>query len=115
MGVTLPIDALAAAVITPEVCSEIRSGAYSADLTGRLPDAIMHGDRVLVIGGGLGIVSTLVARAAGIDRVIVAEPNTSLLPYLDQVHDMNGASGVETVNALLAVGKMGESSVLRPA
>ena len=77
MGITLPIDAPAAAVITPEVCSEIRSGAYSADLIGRLPDAVMHSDRVLVIGGGLGIVSTLVARAEGIDRVIVVEPNIS--------------------------------------
>jgi FkbM family methyltransferase len=108
MGITLPIDAPAAAVITPEVCSEIRSGAYSADLIGRLPDAVMHGDRVLVIGGGLGIVSTLVARAEGIDRVIVVEPNISLLTYIDRVHDMNGASGVETVNALLAVGKKGK-------
>ena len=108
MGVTLPIDAAAdAAMITPEVRGEIRTGAYSTDLIGRLPDAVMRGDRVLVIGGGLGVVSTLVARAEGIDRVIVTEPNTLLLRYIARVHDLNGLSEVEAINAVLAVGKRG--------
>jgi FkbM family methyltransferase len=108
-GVTLPFDAPTdAALITPAIRGEIRSGAYSADLVRRLPDAVIPGDRVLVIGGGLGVVSTLVARVEGVGRVIVAEPNTLLFPYIDRVHDLNGVSEVETINAVLAVGKKGK-------
>jgi FkbM family methyltransferase len=108
-GVTLPFDAPTdAALIAPEIRDEICSGAYSADLVRRLPDAVIPGDRVLVIGGGLGVVSTLVARVEGVDRVIVAEPNTALFPYIDRVHYLNGVSEVETINAVLAVGKKGK-------
>jgi FkbM family methyltransferase len=107
-GVTLPFDVPAdAALITPEIRGEIRSGAYSADLVRRLPDLVIPGDRVLVIGGGLGVVSTLVARIEGVDRVITAEPNAALYPYIDRVHGLNGVSEVETINAVLAVGKKG--------
>jgi len=110
-GVILPFDAPADdALIAPEIQNEIRSGTYSADLVRRLPDAVSPGDRVLVIGGGLGVVSTLVARTEGADRVIVAEPNTALSLYIDRVHDLNGASNVETINAVLAVGRTGRIS-----
>jgi len=107
-GVTLPFDGPSdAALIIPEIRSEIRSGAYSADLVRLLPEAVVPGDRVLVIGAGLGVVSTLIARNEGIDRVIAVEANTALIPYLNRVHDLNGVSEVETINAVLAVGKKG--------
>ena len=107
-GVTLPFDGPSdAALIIPEIRSEIRSGAYSADLVRLLPEAVTPGDRVLVIGAGLGVVSTLIARNEGVDRVIAVEANTALIPYLNRVHDLNGVSEVETINAVLAVGKKG--------
>ena len=107
-GVTLPIDGSAdAELITPEIRDDIRSGAYSADLVRQLPDAVMPGDRVLVIGAGLGVVSTLVARSAGVDRVIAAEANTTLIPYLNRVHEVNGVAEVETINTVLAAGEKG--------
>jgi len=86
-GVTLPFDGPSdAALIIPEIRSEIRSGAYSADLVRLLPEAVVPGDRVLVIGAGLGVVSTTVARNEGVDRVIAVEANTALIPYLNRVH-----------------------------
>ncbi len=107
-GVTLPFDGPSdAALIIPEIRSEIRSGAYSADLVRLLPEAVVPGDRVLVIGAGLGVVSTLIARNEGIDRVIAVEANTALIPYLNRVHDLNGVSEVETINAVLAESKKG--------
>ena len=107
-GVTLPFDGPSdAALIIPEIRSEIRSGAYCADLVRLLPEAAVPGDRVLVIGAGLGVVSTLIARNEGIDRVIAVEANTALIPYLNRVHDLNGVSEVETINAVLAGGKKG--------
>ncbi len=107
-GVTLPFDGPSdAALIIPEIRSEIRSGTYSADLVRLLPEAVKPGDRVLVIGAGLGVVSTLIARNEGVDRVIAVEANTALIPYLNRVHDLNGVSEVETINAVLAEGKTG--------
>ncbi len=107
-GVTLPFDGPSdAALIIPEVRSEVRSGAYCGDLVRLLSEAVVPGDRVLVIGAGLGVVSTLAARNEGVDRVIAVEANTALIPYLNRVHALNGVSEVETVNAVLAEGKKG--------
>lgn len=108
-GVTLPFcTPTDAALITREIRGEIESGAYSADLVRQLTVAVKTGDRVLVIGGGLGVVSTLVAQVESVDRVIVADPNTTLVTFIDRVHDLNGASNIETINAVLAVGKRGK-------
>lgn len=107
-GVTLPFEGPSdAALIIPEIRSAIRAGDYSAEVIRLLPDAVRPGDRVLVIGAGLGIVSTLIARTPGVERVIAVEANTLLVPYLERVHEMNGVAWVETVNAVLAEGKKG--------
>jgi len=107
-GVLLPFDGpVDAALIIPEIRSEVRSGAYSADLMRLLPEAVAPGDRVLVIGAGLGVASTIVARDERVDRVIAVEANTTLIPYLNRVHALNGVTEVETVNAVLAEGKKG--------
>ncbi len=107
-GVALPFDRPAdAALIIPEIRSEVRSGSYCADTLRLLPEAIVPGDRVLVIGAGLGVVSTMVARDEGVDRVIAVEANTALIPYLNRVHALNGVTEVEIVNAVLAEGKKG--------
>ncbi len=107
-GVTLPFDGPAdAALIIPEIRSEIRSGAYCAAVIQRLPETLRPGDRVLVIGAGLGVVSTLIGKTEGIERVIAIEANTTLVPYLSRVNDANGVTNVEPVNAVLAQGKKG--------
>ena len=96
-----------AALIIPEIRSDLRSGAYSAEMIAQLTGAVQPDDRVLVIGAGLGVVSSLVAKAEGVDRVIAIEANTHLTKYLDRVHALNGAVGVETINAVLAENKQG--------
>ncbi len=107
-GVTLPFDGPSdTALIIPEIRSEIRSGAYSADLVRLLPEAVVSGDLVLVIGAELGVVSTLIARNEGVWSVTAVEANTALIPYLNRVHALNGVSEIEVVNAVLAEGKKG--------
>lgn len=106
-GVTLPFEGPSdAALIIPEIRSEIRSGAYDAEMIAMLDAALRPGDRVLVIGAGLGVLSTLVAGREGVERVIAVEANTALIPYLERTHALNGVE-VETVNAVLAEGKKG--------
>ena len=107
-GVTLPLDGPSdAELLIPEIRSEICAGAYSADLVRLLPDAVKPGDRVLVIGAGLGTVSSLIAKSDGVERVIAVEANTELMPYLKRVHALNGVPWVETINAVLGDGWKG--------
>jgi len=107
-GILLPFDRDSDAdLIIPEVRNAISTGAYSADIIRLLSDAVRPGDRVLVIGAGLGVVSTLVAQSPGVERVIAVEANTSLHPYLERVHALNGVPWVETVNAVLGDGWKG--------
>ncbi len=109
-GVNLPFDNPSdAALIIPEIRSEIRSGAYSADVVHLLPDVVRAGDRVLVIGAGLGVVSTLVAKTEGVARIIAVEANTAVVPYLNRVHALNGVPWVETINAVIGDSRKGRT------
>lgn len=101
-GVELrPRELTADNLITLETINAVRDGSYCADLIESLPETVRPDDRVLVIGAGLGVVSTLVAKMPGVSRVIAVEPNVTLIPHLEQVHEANGVPEVETVNALL--------------
>jgi len=106
-GVRLPIDAPADAdLIPPGVRAQIATGAFSAEIIDRLAEAIRPGDRVLVVGAGLGIVSTLVARRRAA-RVISVEADVTRARYLERVHALNGVPWVETVNGVLSNGRRG--------
>ena len=107
-GVDLSVgDPADAGLIIPEICSAICDGTYSADVIRRLPDMVRRGDRVLVIGAGLGVVSTLIAKRIGVARVIATEPNINLIPHLNNVHALNGVPWVETINSVLDCGSKG--------
>ena len=114
-GVSLPFyDRSDADLIIPEIGSAIGEGTYSAEMIRLLPNVVRAGDRVLVIGAGLGVVSTLVAKTEGVARVIAVEANTALISYLNRVHDLNGVSEVEVINAVLAEGKKGRVPFFAP-
>jgi FkbM family methyltransferase len=88
-------------LIIPEIRNAVCDGTYDSNLIRRLPDVVRAGDRVLVIGAGLGIISTLVAKTKGVSRVIAVEPNITRIPHLDRVHALNGVPWVESINAVL--------------
>jgi FkbM family methyltransferase len=94
-------------LIIPEIRRAVCDGTYDANLIHRLPDVVLAGDRVLVIGAGLGVISTLVAKTKGVSRVIAVEPDISLIPHLNRVHALNGVPWVETINAVLDTGSKG--------
>ncbi len=101
-GIRLPLDRPSdAELIAPEVRHAISSGAFEADVIDLLSDAVRDGDRVLVVGAGLGIVSTLVAQMPGVERIIAVEADAALAPYAQRVHAANGVPWVETLNAVV--------------
>lgn len=107
-GVTLPSDdANDAALLLPEIRRAIVAGTYSSEMIQLLRNVVRSGDRVLVIGAGLGVVSTMIAKSPGVERVVALEANVALMPYLERVHALNGVPWVETLNGVPTVGQKG--------
>lgn len=107
-GVALPLANPAHAdLFIPQVRNAIASGRYCADLVRALPAASPPGTRALVIGSGLGILSTLTAEVPGVARVIAIEPNIAVADYIGQVHKANGVSSIEILNGVPVVGGRG--------
>jgi len=107
-GISLPFEGPENAdLLIPEIRNAICSGGYSADMISHLSEAVQPGDRVLVIGAGLGVVSSLIAKIPGVERVIAVEADPAVIPYLERVHALNDVSSVETVNAVLTDNRTG--------
>lgn len=107
-GVSLPLSEPGhAEVLIPEVRTAIGDGRHCADLIAALPQMLRAGERVLVLGSGLGVVSTLIAKAHGVARVIVIEPHVALAAYAEEVHELNGVPWVEAVNGVPREGGRG--------
>jgi threonine dehydrogenase-like Zn-dependent dehydrogenase len=106
--VILPFDSsLPPDIAAPELRAAIASGAYGADIIELIPGLLRDGDRVLVVGDGFGLISTLIAKSPAAPTVIVAEPDAMLLEYLKSVHARNGVPGVESMDVFPAVGLRG--------
>lgn len=107
-GVKLPFDSqYHAEMLTPQLRAQIVDGSYSADVIRLLPEALAPGDRVLVIGAGLGVVSTLIAKSGLAERIVAIEPNVELIPYIEHVKELNDTPEIETVCGVLAHGRRG--------
>lgn len=102
-GVRVPFDESAfVEFLIPEVRGDISAGSYCANLIRHLSGSVSPGDRALVIGAGLGVISSLIAKTAHADRVLAVEADPRLIPLLKRVHAMNGAGWVETANGVLS-------------
>lgn len=58
-------------------------------------------DRVLELGGGIGFMSTHIARNRKVHSINVFEANPYLIPYIERVHADNGVSNATVHNAIL--------------
>jgi FkbM family methyltransferase len=88
-------------IITPAIRSAILTGRFEAEESAAVPGIVRAGDTVLEIGAGIGFMSTLLARRPEVRRVIAAEANPDLIDFMAQLHDENGVTGVERINAVL--------------
>lgn len=97
-GVLIPYQK---SIITPAIEDAIDSGTFEAEEALQLQYIVEPGDRVLEIGAGIGFISTLLARHSSVDKVIAVEANPRLLPYMQDLHDLNGVTKVVRKNAVL--------------
>jgi len=100
-GLRVPVHA--PHVIRP-IREELMTGRYEVPEITALEALLRPGDRLLEIGGGLGVVSGLAARAVP-DAVIESyEANPDLIAAIRELHALNGLSGIALHNRLLVPG-----------
>ncbi|MBV2360727.1 FkbM family methyltransferase [Thalassococcus sp. CAU 1522] len=80
----------------------LREGTYERKECDAVMRVVREGDVVLELGGGIGYMSTLLARKKKVAKVVSYEANPGLIPYIHSVHEANGIDNVEVRNALLA-------------
>ncbi len=81
----------------------LREGSYERKEADAVMKMVADGDRVLELGTGIGFMSSLIAVHKNVACVETYEANPTLIPYIRQVHALNGVSNrVQVHNALLA-------------
>ncbi|MBU2982594.1 FkbM family methyltransferase [Lentibacter algarum] len=98
-GILVPRDP---AIMTPKLRRKLRMDAYEAKEAQIVLKCVSKGDTVLELGGGIGYISTLIAKKRDVAAVHSFEANPHLAPFHAQMHAANGVTTVTTHNALLA-------------
>ena len=91
-------------IMTPNILKAIDSGKYEHKEARQLVQIIQPGERVMEIGGGIGFLSTLMARQPEVESVLVYEANPGLISYMQETHKNNGIEDVKVRNAILTSG-----------
>ena len=98
-GVLIPFNP---AVITPAIEAAITRDRFEAEEAAELPNIVDYGDRILEIGAGIGFISAILDKNPKVNRIIAYEANPNLLPFMEELHDLNGVTKVERRNAVLS-------------
>jgi FkbM family methyltransferase len=99
-GVQVPV---CVGEVSHEIWTALQSGHYEANEAKRVRRAIRPGDRVLELGAGLGVITSIIAAVEGV-RIwsFEADPRTAALAQ--RVIDRNCGDNVVFTNGLLAAG-----------
>lgn len=110
-GVRVPIGS---DEVSPEIWDALQSGRYEANEARHIPRAIRRGDRVLELGAGIGVITSIIASVQAV-RVwsFEADPQTTLLAQ--RVIDQNCKDNVTLSNGMLAAGPPTKATFYRRA
>ncbi len=87
-------------IITASVAKKLRREKYETpEITG-LEKFVQPKDRVLELGGGIGYISTFIAKFLNVQAITVVEANTKLCSYIQQVHAANDVAHVALKNGV---------------
>jgi FkbM family methyltransferase len=88
------------AIITPRIERPMRNNRYEGGEAAALRRILRPGDRVLELGAGIGLLSTLSAMVAGVERIVAVEANPDLIPMIHETHRLNGVTTVDLRNGI---------------
>lgn len=90
LGLKIPFDPK---IITPVIERCMRKNYYEHDEVRALRAILKPGDRVLELGGGVGLCSTVVAKTPPISRIVAIEANPEMISMIEETHRLNAVSG----------------------
>ncbi len=90
------------AIITPKIERPMRNNRYEGGEAAALRRILRPGDRVLELGAGIGLLSTLSAMVTGVERIVAVEANPDLIPLIHETHRLNGVTTVDLRNGIAA-------------
>jgi FkbM family methyltransferase len=99
-GIRFPLDP---DVISPNMERTLAKGRYEwgeARLGARVVSA---GDTVLELGAGIGFVSSYLRRNTAAGKIVCVEANPRLIPYIENIHGINGIHDTVVLNGVVQV------------
>ncbi|KAA2317192.1 FkbM family methyltransferase [Pseudooceanicola sediminis] len=97
-GIKVP---LYADVVTPKIERQMRVGHYEAGESRAARAFVRAGDRVLELGGGLGVISSVVGRIEGVEKVLSIEANPQLIEVIRETQRLNGVDRCEVRHGVI--------------
>lgn len=96
-------------ILNPVIRRKLRRRNYERIEAEAVRPQVKPGDTVLELGGGIGFMSSVMAKSCKADHVHVYEPNPDLVPYMKDVHALNGIENV-TVHQGIVGAKKGKAT-----
>jgi FkbM family methyltransferase len=94
-GVVVPKDTNR---LSPRMIDVMENNRYERPEVQSLEQILTPDDRVMELGAGVGVVSTIAARIVGGANVVCVEADPELIPLLRETHRLNGIDGVNIVS-----------------
>lgn len=89
--------------VSAEIWQALKTGSYEANEARRMSRAIRPGDRVLELGAGLGVITSIIASVEGV-RVWSFEADPQTTQLAQRVVELNCDGNVVLSNGILAAG-----------
>ncbi len=89
-------------IITPKIERPMRNNRYEGGECMHLQEILKPDDRVLDLGAGVGLVSSIAARCVPEGAVMAVEANPGMLPLIRETYRLNGIENSELVNGIAA-------------
>lgn len=80
-------------------------GNYEINEAKAMIELLKGGERILELGGGVGVVSAAIGKAKKIEAHHIVEADARLVPVMKETHRLNGVSGAEIHNCIVTSDK----------
>ena len=97
-------------VISERMVRAFGRGRHERGEVNALKRILRPNDKVLELGAGVGVVSTVAAHITGAENVVAVEANPQLIPIIHKTHALNGVEGIEVLTGV-GVGTITEERV----
>jgi len=95
------------AIITPKIERPMRNSRYEGGECMAVRELLKPGDRVLELGAGVGLLSSVAALGEGVESVTAIEANPQLIDLIRETHRLNGIDNVDLRNGVVSAEKGG--------